>query len=67
MSREKEDFRPMLERLLEVYGKDSLTITEACQFTGLDRRTLLKQKDFPAIKTGQKYTVPTVRLARWMS
>lgn len=67
MPREKEDFRPILERILDVYGKDTLTMPEASEFTGRDKRTLLKIKDFPADRRGRRITVNAVRLARWLS
>ena len=43
-----------------------ISLADACQVTGLYRRTLLKDKTFPRKKLGQVYRIPLVDLARWM-
>ena len=68
MPREKQDFRENLALLRELYpGKVTLTIQEACALIGRDRRTLLKDRAFPAQKIGGRYIVPLVGLARYLS
>ena len=67
MPREKEVFREQLARLSERYpGREMISLADACQVTGLYRRTLLKDKTFPRKKLGQVYRIPLVDLARWM-
>lgn len=73
MPREKEGFRDQLERLSERYpGREAIGIEEAAEIVGLDRRTLISDKSFPARKcgnkspTGGKYIVPLAGLARWL-
>jgi len=68
MPREKEDFRPMLEQLLQHFeGREILYIDDCCRYTGLHRSTLLNDKTFPAKKVSGRYIIPTVRFARWLS
>ena len=73
MPREKEGFREQLARLDEQFpGREAINIQEAIQLTGLDRRTLLSDQDFPARKmgskasTGGKYMIPKVAFAKWL-
>lgn len=68
MAREKADYRENLALLKEAYpGKLVLTIHEACKVLHRDRRTLLKDKAFPAQMVGGKYSIPITGLARYMS
>lgn len=73
MPLEREGFRDQLERLDKLFaGREAVNIMEACAVTGLDRRTLLADKTFPARKVGAKkkyggkWMVGKVLLARWM-
>lgn len=73
MPREKDGFREQLARLDEQFpGREALNLQEAIQITGLDRRTLLSDRGFPArrmgsaVSTGGKYMVPKVALAKWL-
>jgi hypothetical protein len=68
MSREKEDFRPIMEQLYNRFGnREFLTIAEASQILGVCTRTLERDIMFPTKKIGRRVVVPIVRLARWMS
>lgn len=68
MAREKEGYRPMLEELRAAFpGKSVLTMQEAAKFLSRDRRTLLKDKAFPAQLIGGKYAIPVTALARYIS
>lgn len=68
MARETADYRTALEQIKEKYpGKINLTIQEACAVMGRDRRTLLKDRCFPARLVGGKYAISITALARYMS
>ncbi|MCD7805392.1 MAG: helix-turn-helix domain-containing protein [Oscillospiraceae bacterium] len=68
MAREKQDYRANLELIQQMFpGRVALTITETCAVTGLDRRTLLKDREFPARQVGNKYSIPVTALARYLS
>lgn len=68
MAKEKTDYRATLEMIQTIYpGKMTLTILEACRLCGRDRRTLLKDKAFPARLVGGKYAINIAALARYMS
>ena len=68
MAREKEDYRSTLEMINAAYpNKAVLTIKEACALLRRDRRTLLKDRAFPAQLVGGKYAVSVTALARYMS
>ena len=68
MAREKGDYRSNLEIITATYpGKAVLSIAEACALLRRDRRTLLKDRAFPAQLVGGKYSIPVTALARYMS
>lgn len=74
MPMEKDGFRENLARLDETFpGRESIKINEAADYLGVHRRTILKDRTFPAKKTGSGgrqggvYLVPKVALARWLS
>lgn len=68
MAREKVDYRDNLEMLREMYpGKMGVGIDEACQVLKRNRKTLLKDRAFPAQLVGNKYFIPLTGLARYMS
>ena len=68
MPREKELFRDNLERLRELFPDvEVLTMRETCKLLRIDPRTLLQDKKCPAKKIGNRYIVPIVRLASYMS
>ena len=68
MARETADYRSNLEMLREMYpGKMGLTIQEACSVLNRNRKTLLKDRAFPAQMVGGKYFIPMTALARYMS
>lgn len=68
MAREKTDYRTTLELLQTMYpGKMTLTIAEACEVCGRCRKTLLKDRAFPARLVGGKYAINITALARYMS
>lgn len=66
--RETEGFRPQLELLVEMFpARAAITVNECQAALGLDRRTLLAERAFPAKKIGGKYSVSLTELARWMT
>ena len=69
MSRERPDYRENLILIRERFpDKITLSINEACQIVGVkDRRTLLRDKSFPAQMIGGKYAISITSLARYMS
>ena len=48
-------------------ARAAITVTECQAVLGLDRRTLLADREFPARKVGNKYAVPLTELARWLT
>ena len=67
MPRELEGYRPQLELLTDMFpGRAAIGITECQSALGIDRRTLLADRRFPARHVGNKYTVSLTELARWM-
>lgn len=75
MPKEKEGYREQLARLDELFpGKEVLSMEEVRKMLHVDRRSLLRDKTFPAKKIGGyaqefkgKYVIPKVALARWMA
>ena len=66
--RETEGYRPKLELLTDMFpARAAITVTECQTALGLDRRTLLADREFPARKVGNKYAVPLTELARWLT
>ena len=66
--RETEGYRPQLELLTDMFpARAAITGTECQAVLGLDRRTLLADREFPARKVGNKYTIPLTELARWLT
>jgi hypothetical protein len=68
MAREQENYRDNLQLLTEMFpGKLALTIQECCQVCGVkDRRTLLKDRAFPARMIAGRYQIPIADLARYL-
>lgn len=71
MPKVKESFLIQLDRLAAKYpGRETISITEACEVTGFCRETLLADKTFPAIRPGKvpnaKIAVSLVGLASWL-
>lgn len=65
---EKPAYRDTLERLRELYpGKENLSMPECERYFRSNRRTLLKDKTFPAKKIGRDYIIPIVSLARYLA
>lgn len=68
MAREKPDYRATLELLQSTYpGRVELGIAEVARLLNRDRRTLLKDRTFPARMIGNKYSISITALARYMS
>nr|DAD94132.1 MAG TPA: helix-turn-helix domain protein [Siphoviridae sp. cttpk5] len=66
--REAEGYRPQLELLTDMFpGRAAITVNECQTALGIDRRTLLAEREFPARKIGGKYAVPLTELARWLT
>jgi len=66
-----EQYRDQLDRLSARFpDREAISITEASGVLGVDRRSLLKNKSFPAKRPGGrsngKIIVPIVSLAHWM-
>lgn len=67
MAREKQGYRDVLNLIQTAYpGKDVLTMPETERFVRCDRRTLLKDAAFPAVKIGTKYVIAITELARFL-
>lgn len=68
MAREKQDYRHNLELLRDRFpGRMELGIVEVAEVLERDRRTLLKDRAFPARMIGNKYSISITALARYMS
>lgn len=66
--REAEGYRPQLELLTDMFpGRAAITVNECQIALGIDRRTLLAEREFPARKIGGKYAVPLTELTRWLT
>ena len=65
--REPEGYRQQLELLTDMFPKRAaIKITECSEALGLNRRTLLSDRSFPARKVAGKYAISLTELARWM-
>lgn len=67
-----EQYREQLDRLSARFpNREAISITEASDILGMDRRSLLHSKTFPAKRPSGnrngKIVVPIVALARWMT
>lgn len=68
MSKDRENYRSNLEMIrAEFPGKAVLSIQEVSGYLRRDRRTLLKDKAFPAQLLGGKYAITVTALARYIS
>ncbi|MBQ2938992.1 MAG: helix-turn-helix domain-containing protein [Clostridia bacterium] len=68
MAREKAAFRDVMEMLNVAFpGVDVLTLVEVTQYLRMDRRTLLQDDEFPAVKVAGKYLIHKAPLARWLA
>lgn len=68
MAKEQADYRNNLEIIRATFpDKASLTMREVAGFLRRDRRTLLKDRTFPAQLVGGKYLISIAGLARYMS
>ena len=67
MPREREGWREQYEVLARRFpGREAIGIAEAAELLDCDRRTLLRDRDFPAKRIGNKYSIALAALARWM-
>lgn len=67
MPREIDGWREQYEVLARRFpDREMIGILEAAAVMNCDRRTLLKDAEFPARKIGPKYMVPLAQLARYM-
>lgn len=65
--RERKCYRENIELIGSFFPKRAaLTMPEVCKLVGLDRRTLLADRTFPARMVGNKYMIPVTALAAWM-
>ena len=54
--------------LYERFGNaEIISLAKAASYVGLDKRTLLKDKTFPAKRIGSRYFVPVRQFASWLS
>jgi len=72
MSIQTEQYRDQLDRLSARFpNREAISITEASAVLGVNRRSLLSNKTFPAKrpcgKRNGKIVVPLVSLAHWMT
>lgn len=68
MPREKQDFRDNLDRVGAVFpNRELIPLKEVAEWLGMNQRLLQKLADFPVKKIQQRYYVPVVGLARWLS
>ncbi len=68
MARESADYRDNLEMLREMFpGKAAITLQAASDLICRDKRSLLGDKAFPTQKVGNRYIVPIVGLAKYLS
>ena len=75
MPREKENYRVNLDRILDRFGgKEILSLSEVIEYTGMDRRTLLKSGlnfrqtvEKKSRYKGGNYFVTAANLASWLS
>ena len=68
MAGEQRDYRNNLEIIRETFpDKAALSMKEVTGFLRRDRRTLLKDRTFPAQMVGGKYLITIAALARYMS
>lgn len=67
MAKERQDYRANLEMLQKMFpGRMALSINEVCATIRVDRRTLLKDRTFPARMIGGKYIISITALARYL-
>jgi hypothetical protein len=68
MTREKELYRDNLQLLKEKYpDKLTFTLNEAAALLGVDRRTLINDKNFHKPRSGRYYIIPVTAIAHYMS
>lgn len=67
MAREKVDYRDNYAMLREMFPtRITLTMQEVCTLLHCDRRSLLRDRAFPAIKVGGRYEVSLSSLAKYL-
>lgn len=49
------------------FGKELIPINEVCKWLGIDKRTMLKQKQFTPTQIGNRWYITAVALARGLS
>ena len=65
MAREKRDYRPILEQLTAAFpDRIAISMDEAATFYGMSKRTLQRDKTFPA---DQHRRITLVSFARWLA
>lgn len=68
MSREYEDYRVNLERIIARFGDvATINIGEAAEFLGISEATVRKDAYIPRVRIGRRLVVPTTGLARCLS
>ena len=68
MPREKEDFHDNLDRVVTAFpGRELIPLKDVADWMGMNQRLLQKLSGFPVKKIQQRYYVPAVGLARWLS
>jgi len=70
MSRESPYFRETLAVLHEVFGKDtySITVAQYAEYLKIDKKTLadlVKEKKFPGVQMGRKFSIPLNSIAQF--
>lgn len=68
MPREKQDFHDNLNRVVMVFpNKEMIPLKDVAEWLGMNQRLLQKLNGFPVKKIQQRYYVPAVGLAKWLS
>lgn len=68
MPREKQDYQDNLNRVVMVFpNKEMIPLKDVAEWLGMNQRLLQKLNGFPVKKIQQRYYVPAVGLAKWLS
>lgn len=68
MPREKQDYHDNLNRVVMVFpNKEMIPLKDVAEWLGMNQRLLQKLNGFPVKKIQQRYYVPAVGLAKWLS
>ena len=64
---ERPGYHEQLSELQKRFGgSGTISLADAADYVGVDRRTLLRDRTFPVKKMGRAWRVPLVGFARWL-